>query len=244
MGYYSGKGKEGCFFMPYTHVLFDADDTLFDFQSGCRIALGQTVLALTGREYPDAFEVYLTHNHRWWDAFERGEVTMEQLSTGRFVDFAAAMDFDTAASPEQWRDEYQKNLGACTLMVDGARELCFRLKGQCRMYIVTNGIAAVQRDRMSRSEVRDCFEELFISQELGCRKPQREYFDIVLGRLGDVKKENILVVGDSLTSDVAGAAAAGLDVCWFNPQGKAPGELRPTYTISRLEQAESIILGK
>jgi len=205
--------------MAYTHVLFDADDTLFDFQAACRESLAETVLKLTGREFANAFEVYERNNRRWWLAFEKGETTMDKLSTGRFVDFTEEMGLTGFGTPEQWRDEYQKNLGARAIMVDGAVELCRRLHGKCRMYIVTNGIAAVQRDRMSRAPIRQFFEELFISQELGCRKPQPEYFDIVLSRLGDVKKENILVVGDSLTSDIKGGINAGIPTVWYNPAG-------------------------
>jgi len=230
--------------MAYRYVLFDADDTLFDFQGACRIALVQTVRSLTGRDIPGAFDIYERNNRRWWDDFEQGKVTMDQLSTGRFVDFAAEMGLEDCASPEQWRDEYQKNLGGCPLLVEGAEELCRALKGKCRMFIVTNGIAAVQRDRMSRSSIKDCFEELFISQELGCRKPQKEYFDIVLSRLGDADKKDILVVGDSLSSDIRGGIAAGLDVCWFNPHGKDAGELHPDYTVSRLCDVAAVVLGK
>lgn len=230
--------------MAYTHVLFDADDTLFDFQASCRISVAETVREMTGRDIPGAFDIYERSNRRWWDNFEQGLVTMDQLSVGRFVDFTADMGLADVAAPETWRDVYQRHLGSRAIMVDGAKELCFRLKGRCRMFIVTNGIAAVQRDRMSRSEIKDCFEELFISQELGCRKPQPEYFDIVLRRLGDVDKRNILVVGDSLSSDIRGSIAAGLDVCWFNPHGKDAGDLRPTYTVSRLDEVEAIVLGE
>lgn len=229
--------------MAYTHVLFDADDTLFDFQAGCRRALADTVNALVGRELPGAFEVYERNNKRWWLAFENGEKTMEELSTGRFADFISEMELADCGTPEEWRDEYQKHLGACAIMVEGAVELCQQLHGRCRMYIVTNGIAVVQRDRMSRAPIRHCFEEMFISQELGCRKPQPEYFDIVLSRLGAVDKREILVVGDSLTSDIKGGIDAGLDVCWFNPHGKDAGELSPKYTVSRLDEIAGIVLG-
>ncbi len=230
--------------MAYTHVLFDADDTLFDFQRACRLSIAETVRQMTGGDIPGAFDIYERSNRRWWDRFEKGEATMDQLSVGRFIDFTADMNLQHVGTPEQWRDVYQRNLGSCPVMVDGAQELCFRLKGRCRMYIVTNGIAAVQRDRMSRSQVKDCFEELFISQELGCRKPQPEYFEKVLERLGDVDKRNILVVGDSLTSDIAGSIAAGLDVCWFNPHGKDAGDLQPAYTVSRLDEIDAIVLGE
>lgn len=229
--------------MAYTHVLFDADDTLFDFQAACRQALTDTVTRMVGCELPDAFEVYERNNKLWWLAFERGEVSMDQLSTGRFDDFLAEMKLIGCGTAEQWRNEYQKQLGARAIMVDGAEELCKRLYGKCRMFIVTNGIAAVQRDRMSRAPIQHCFEEMFISQELGCRKPQPEYFEIVLDRLGNVDKRSILVVGDSLTSDIKGGLDAGLDVCWFNPHGKEPGELKPNYTVTRLEEIEKIVLG-
>jgi len=229
--------------MAYTHVLFDADDTLFDFQRACRLAVATTVRQMTGEDIPEAFEIYERSNRRWWDRFEKGEATMDQLSVGRFIDFTADMNLQHIGTPEEWRDVYQANLGSFAVMVEGAEELCFRLKDRCRMFIVTNGIAAVQRDRMSRATIRDCFEELFISQELGCRKPQPEYFEKVLARLGNVDKRDILVVGDSLTSDIAGSIAAGLDVCWFNPHGKDAGELRPTYTVSRLDRIDAIVLG-
>ena len=229
--------------MRYTHVLFDADDTLFDFQASCRVALSRTVEQLVGRELPGAFEVYERNNRLWWLAFEKGETTMDKLSTGRFVDFIRDMELTGCGTPEQWRDEYQKNLGACCILIDGAEELCNKLLGRCRMYIVTNGIASVQRDRMSRAPIRGCFEELFISQELGCRKPQPEYFEIVMQKLGDVEKSRILVVGDSLTSDIKGGIDAGLDVCWYNPHGKEPGELKPNYTVSTLAEIEEIIAG-
>lgn len=229
--------------MAYTHVLFDADDTLFDFQKACRIALAETVETLAGQDIPGAFECYERNNVRWWKAFERGEVTMDQLSVGRFIDFTAQMGFDDSYTPEQWRDEYQKNLGACPVLVDGAEQLCRRLQGKCRMYIITNGIAAVQRNRMSRAAIKDCFEEMFISQELGVRKPQQEYFDIVLRSLGEVESKDIIVIGDSLTSDVQGGIAAGLDVCWYNPKGMDAGDLKPKYIVSRLEEVDAIVLG-
>jgi len=229
--------------MAYTHVLFDADDTLFDFQAACRFALSETVANLVGHEIPDAFEMYERNNRLWWKAYEQGRTTMEKLSTGRFEDFIREAQLTDCGTPEEWKEEYQKNLGACAIMVEGAAELCEQLYGKCKMYIVTNGIAAVQRDRMSRASIRHCFEELFISQELGCRKPQPEYFDLVLSRLGNVDKSGILVVGDSLSSDIKGGIDAGLDVCWFNPHGQDPGELNPKYTVSALSQIADIVLG-
>ncbi len=230
--------------MAYTHVLFDADDTLFDFQGSCRLSVAETVKQMTGKDIPGAFDIYERNNRRWWDRFEKGEVTMDQLSVGRFVDFTAEMGLTHTGTPEQWRDVYQSHLGSHPLMVEGAEELCHRLKGHCHMYIVTNGIAEVQRNRMSRSAVKDCFEDMFISQELGCRKPQPEYFEIVLGRLGDIDRSRILVVGDSLSSDIAGSIAAGLDVCWYNPHGKDAGNLSPTYTVSRLDEIDAIVFGE
>ena len=128
--------------MAYTHVLFDADDTLFDFQAACRHSLTETVMQLTGQKLSNAFEVYERNNRRWWKAFELGQDTIDELTIGRFNDFVAEMQLADYGTPEQWKDEYQKNLGACAILVDGAAELCDELYGKCRMYIVTNGIAA------------------------------------------------------------------------------------------------------
>lgn len=229
----------------YTHVLFDADDTLLDFHSACRISLAGAVTALTGEERPELFEVYERNNVRWWLRYERGETTMPELAVGRFADFIADAKLEGfGLDAEAWRREYQSRLAACPVMVEGAQELCESLYGLCRMYIITNGIAEVQRGRMGLASIGRCFEELFISEEMGCRKPDSAFFDKVFERLGEVDRAKILVVGDSLSSDVAGGINAGLDVCWFNPNGLDAGELSPKYTVTRLAEVAAIVKGE
>jgi 2-haloacid dehalogenase len=122
-------------------------------------------------------------------------------------------------------------------------ELCEALSAHCRLYIVTNGIGFVQRGRFSTCELTRFFAEHFISEEMGAEKPERAFFDAVFARIPDFKPEETLLVGDSLTSDIAGGIGVGLDTCWYNPKGKeAPVGMPITYTVSHLEDILPLVL--
>lgn len=231
--------------MRYTCVLFDADDTLLDFQAGYKLAISETLARFGCRETAGAVDIYHRVNDRWWAAFERGEITMAQLSVGRFAEFLHETGLEGAGhAPEEWRDMYESRLASHCILIKGAQKLCESLRGRCRMFIITNGISRVQRERISRSPIKDCFEDIFISQEIGYQKPEREFFNYVVGHIDGAERRDMLVVGDSLSSDVRGGIDSGFDVCWYNPSGKSSGELRPKYIVGSLCEIEAIVAGE
>jgi 2-haloacid dehalogenase len=111
------------------------------------------------------------------------------------------------------------------------------------MYIVTNGIGSVQRSRWARAEIRDCFLDLFISEELGYEKPAREYFDLVAEKIPDFDRKKTLLIGDSLSSDMRGGQNAGIDTCWFCPssEAKLPDGLTVTYRVRNAEELYALL---
>lgn len=224
--------------MKYTWLLFDADDTLFDFPRAEANALKWT-LEQAGLPFETPyFEIYSRHNLAVWKEFERGEVTSAELRTRRFRLFFDEVGF--AADPEAVSPLYLRNLARGADLLPGAEEVIRFLKPRFRLALVTNGLADVQNPRLARSALADCFEKVFISEEVGAAKPSRDYFDAVFGIIGNPPKNEVLIIGDSLTSDMQGGINYGIDTCWYNPNGKIT-DLPVTYQIKTLTELPALL---
>ena len=225
----------------YDIVLMDADRTLFDFDRAEELALTSVLQSHDLPCGPQAKAVYREENHKAWALFEEGKITKPQLTTLRFSRFLERMGLQGDGA--QLNAEYIAALGTHCIPLAGAEEVCRLLAGECRLYIVTNGISSVQQGRMSRCAFRDCFRDMFVSEEIGCQKPQKEYFDQVARRIPGFDPARAIVVGDSPASDIAGANAAGLDSCWYNPKGEImPENIRCTFEIRNLKELPDVIL--
>jgi 2-haloacid dehalogenase len=225
----------------YTTILFDADDTLFDFKRAEHEAV-KDVLALVG--LPDTDEIiskYSEINKGYWKMLERGEITKKDLFVARwksFLDFYGLTDADA----KMIANHYLTMLSQKCYLLNGAEELCEKLCGKFRLFIVTNGYAVVQHGRFDKSPIRKYFEDMFISEEMGAEKPTKAYFDAVFSRIPDFDPEKSVIIGDSLSSDIKGGINAGIDTCWYNPEGKnAPEGMNITYTVSKLSEIEDIV---
>lgn len=222
----------------YTWLLFDADDTLFDFPQAEANALRLTFDALGLVYHTDYAQIYKRCNQRVWEQFERGAVTAVELRTRRF-----ALLFDEihlTADPQAVSPVYLQHLALSNDLLDGAEALVRTLGERYHLALVTNGLAEVQRPRLARSPLRDAFAHIFISEEIGAAKPHRDFFDHVFRALGNPPKSEVLLIGDSLTSDMAGGIQYGIDTCWYNPTGK-PTELPVTYQVKHLQEIPQII---
>ncbi len=140
--------------------------------------------------------------------------------------------------------DYESNLGRQTHLLNGAEALIRSLYGQCRLFIVTNGLTAVQKSRFGGCALAPYFEQCFISEEMGCAKPEKRFFDLVAAAIPRFDPTDAIVIGDSLTSDIRGGINAGLPTCWYNPAGKpVPDGLPVTYTVRDLAEIRGILLG-
>ncbi|MEE0970482.1 MAG: YjjG family noncanonical pyrimidine nucleotidase [Clostridia bacterium] len=228
----------------YDTILFDADGTLFDFLRGERVAL---ISALEMNGYYISEEdvgVYSAINDSLWKALERGEVDKETLKTKRFEIFTERKGFN--CNVKKLATDYTDQLSEQHFLIEGALDAVTALSEKCRLYIITNGISYVQRNRFSNSPVNEFIRELFISEEVGYEKPSVHYFEYVESKIDNFDASKTLVVGDSLTSDMQGGVNAGLDCCYFNSDGKKIPEESPLYgkvkyTISRLDELIYIV---
>lgn len=226
----------------YDTLLFDADGTLFDFLRGEREAL---ILACKKHGYEldeSAVKEYSAINDSLWKALERGEIDKDTLRVKRFELFGESRGF--SCDFRILSRDYTDKLSEQHFLIDGALETVHQLSDFCRMYIITNGIGYVQRNRFALSPIEKYFGELFISEEIGYEKPDIRYFEAVAAKIPDFDADKTLVIGDSLTSDMKGGIGAGLDCCYFNPSERPfTQEMGIKYSIRALCELNDIVLG-
>mgnify|MGYP005955353883 CR=1 FL=1 len=225
-------------------VLWDIDNTLLDFPAAERQALQRSFQAFGLGPCQEAqLTRYSALNTRWWKRLENGEITKAQLLPGRFEEF-----FRTEGIPftqyHEINDFYQIQLGETVVFLDHGYELVRDLKGTVKQYAVTNGTLAAQSRKLKNSGLQDLLDGVFISEQVGAEKPSPTFFHRVLTDIGPYAKDEILLVGDSLTSDMRGGRWAGLRCCWYNPQGDpVPEDPAIDYDIRDLNQVRAIVTG-
>lgn len=226
--------------MKYDTIFFDADDTVLDFKRSEKEALKLTLESFSLKSDDSVISVYSEINNNYWKLLEIGGITKEELKTARFADLCAQMKFDV--SPEIMARAYESNLSKMSYLLDGAEELCRELKKKYRMYIVTNGIKDVQLGRINGTPIRDCFEKIFVSEEIGFDKPRIEYFERISERIPGFDKKKTVIIGDSLSSDIKGGIAFGVDTCWYNPKNKEkPDDMDITYIVLSLNEILEVL---
>jgi 2-haloacid dehalogenase len=222
----------------YQWLFFDADGTLFDFEKAQATALEQVFLH-HGISYDVShLAAFRQINSELWNALEQRQMTPDVLKVRRFEVLLAMVGAKHVPAP--FSEVYLQYLCACPELIGGADELLRVLHGKYRIAILTNGLRAVQRNRLERSTIRDYVSEIIVSEEIGHAKPAREYFDEAFARVGNPARHEVLMIGDSWNSDMLGAAQYGIYTCWYNP-GQQPRPASPgiTHEIAALEELPS-----
>lgn len=227
----------------YTTVLFDADNTLLDFDKDENCALRKTMELYGVPVTEENIKTYVEINQGMWKAIERGELTKPELKRTRFKKFFEAINFRCDTDPFEVNEKYLSLLGEGGNTLEGAAELCRELKEKgYDLYIVTNGVANTQKKRLTKSGLLPFFTEVFVSETVGHQKPKKEYFDYVLSHIKEKDIDKIILVGDSLTSDIKGAMNVGLKSVWLNLKGQdLPEEYKPDYVISDVRDVRGIL---
>ena len=226
--------------MRYRWLLFDADGTLFDYDTAEAAALTATWESMGLAMPPGLVGSYRRINASLWKLYEAGGISQPALQIERFVRLMS--ELDGSADPSRLSRDYLGYLARQTYLLEGTRELLDWAGERFRMALITNGIPDVQRPRIKRSGFDRIFPVVVISGEEGVAKPAPEIFDIALRRMGGPPREEILLIGDSLSSDIRGGVDYGIDTCWFNPDGLELGEgPEPRYEIRRLAELREVI---
>ncbi|MBR0442733.1 MAG: YjjG family noncanonical pyrimidine nucleotidase [Clostridia bacterium] len=222
----------------YDFLLFDVDNTLLDFTRAEHDAFMDCLEAFGFARDEQLLRAYSAVNDRHWKILERGEIEREVLMWKRFEVFADECGLGPI-DPYAFCDTYVKALSQKSFLLDGALEVCRTLAERYTLCAITNGDARVQHGRFDPSPIYPYFYRTFISDEMGVNKPSQAYFDLVKEALPTLDVKRTLVIGDSLTSDIAGGVAWGTDTCWVCPREDKRGAvaekgLKPTYVIAHL----------
>lgn len=197
----------------YSTLLLDADNTIFDFTRAEANAIEITCKKHNITFSKDIGRLYSEINDALWKRLEKGEVTRNEIKIERFRQLKAKLSLTTSA--EEMAQTYIKELSLQCPIIDGAEDALKTLSQRYSLYIVTNGNAPVQRSRMEKSGLSHYFKGVFISEELGCPKPEKQFFDKAFEAVEEKDRSKICIIGDSMSSDILGGINAGIDTCWF-----------------------------
>lgn len=222
------------------NVLFDLDDTLFDFHKAEKIALTKTLVHFGIDPTEETLALYSTINAAHWKRLELGEISREEVKVGRYRELFKTIGVE--CDPVKATAYYESMLAIGHYFMPGAPELLEELYGKYRLYIVSNGTAKVQEGRIGSSGIAKYMDGIFISQILGANKPDKQFFDICFAEIPDFSLSETVIIGDSLSSDIKGGINAGITTVWFNPKGiENDNNIKPDYTIKELSEVPGLL---
>ncbi len=223
-------------------VLWDVDGTLLDFNAAEKAAILSLFSEFgLGSCTDEMIARYSKINVRYWERLERKELSKPDILVGRFRDFFSEYGIDSSLA-EPFNDKYQVRLGDTIVFRDNSYDIVSSLQGHVKQYVVSNGTILAQTKKLKNSGLGALMDGVFLSEEVGVEKPDSKFFDCVFSSISETDKARILIVGDSLTSDIQGGVNAGICTCWYNPSKKPlKGDLHLDYEISDLHEIYGIL---
>ena len=222
-------------------VLWDVDGTLLDFNAAEKAAIRTLFSEFGLGECTDAMlSRYSEINTAFWKRLEKNELSREQVLIGRFEQFFGEYGID-AGLASAFNEKYQLSLGDTIVYRDDSLNVVKALKGKVKQYVVSNGTVAAQTKKLERSKLGELMDGVFLSERLGIEKPNIRFFEKVFSEIRPDDLSKVMIIGDSLTSDIRGGMNAGIKTCWYNPGRKpVPEDYRPDYVISDLHELETL----
>ena len=223
----------------YSTIFFDIDNTLLDFYKAEEVAIRKVLMAHSLPYDDETVKTYSKINQSYWERFEKGEIPKSEFFEGRFKTLLSVLNRDGNTSAIA--NDYFEALSEGYFKIDGADDILTVLKNRgYKLYATTNGIALTQYKRIKNSGLERFFDGIFVSEEAGHQKPEKEYFDYIIDKIPEKDRSKILIIGDSQSSDILGGINAKIDTCWFNFQNTAP-KYNSRYEITKLCELEKIL---
>ena len=213
----------------------DVDDTLLDFGANEATSLNE-LFKRHGCAFSDeVYQVYNSVNKKLWGDYENGIIALDDVINSRFSE--TMLRLGIAVDGREWENEYRELLSNGCQLMEGALDVCQSLFVTHRLFVITNGITKTQTKRLKQAGLYEYFEDVFDSQSIGHQKPSKEFFDYVMTHINDFNKNEALIIGDSLNTDIKGGLLSGIDTCWINNKTQQfTAEIRSTYTITSLAE--------
>lgn len=219
----------------YTHLFFDLDNTLWDFEQNSRIALQNTLLHFglneKGVDFDAFFNSYSIHNSRLWGEYREGKVGKRDLKKLRFEQTFLELGI-AGIDPLEMNMQYLTEMPFQTNLVRGTVEILEYLfrKGYF-LFIITNGFREVQLKKLDVSGLKKYFSKVYISEEIKAPKPSKTIFEHAI-KSSNAKKEASLMIGDDFETDITGALRFGIDAAWIQLRSAAKKTDCPEFEAS------------
>jgi len=228
----------------YDWILFDADNTLFDFHASSEIAFHKSFEKHGIKSNDGFYQKFNEINYETWKAYDENKLSHEEIKELRFKKLFTHFAIK-GIDPLEFNALYFQNLVHYVRYVDGALELLDKLEGKVKMAIITNGMKEVQRPRLIESGLIDRFHLVVVSGEISLSKPNKDFFQYAFDKMACPSKNRVLVVGDNIVADIKGGNEFGFHTAWFNPDlNKTFDEIKPTFEIDSLKKIEDIFFNE
>ena len=200
-------------------LLIDIDGTLLDYRQSEALGISAIMEHYGVTPTPELAARYHDVNQSFLEKYEKGEITRAQINEGRYPAFFGELGVEV--DPEVCEEIYQDFVNNRLVPVEGAEDMLRYLSGKYLLYAASNGYSDKQRERLRKAGMISYFTDIFISQETGSQKPQKEFFDYCFARMpAGLKRDEVMIIGDGLTSDMRGGNNAGIHTCWLNAYGE------------------------
>lgn len=226
--------------MNYKVIIIDLDNTLIDFDTMEVKSLTESLEAFDVTVDKDMISDYIQINQGLWENLEKGEYTKAEILVKRFERFFK--QYDLSLSPEEMNRSYLSNMANHVHMLDGAQALLDHVKGKAHIICMTNGVQSAQHTKMEKAKLYPYFDHVIVSDVVGVHKPDVGIFNHMITLIGDHQKEDMIIIGDSLTSDIKGGNNFGIKTVWYNPKSKVNVQNEPVdYEIKSLTELMDIL---
>ena len=223
-------------------ILWDFDNTLLDFDIAERTAIISTFKNMgLGHITDDMLKRYGEINTSFWQKIERKEIDKLIALVKRYEVFFEEIGIDKNLAAT-FNKKYEVALCDTIVYLDDSYNIVKSLKGHYKQCITSNGAIDVQKLRIKKSKFDSLMDYIFISDEIKADKPSMEFFNYVFDKIKCDDKSEVLIVGDSLTSDIKGGNNAGILTCWYNRKGEiAPSDYKIDYNIKNLDEIYNVL---
>lgn len=225
----------------YKLLIFDIDDTLIDYKAASRNALHRCFTEAGLPVFDDLYPLFSTIDTQLWSLSQSGAMTPEEVIVRRFEDLNGHVELPLPAAGMSER--FTAHLVTDAPLIPGALAILEKMQDRATIIAGTNGISWIQRARIEQAGIEKFFSHVVVSEEAGVTKPNIGFYEYLHEQLGYPDKSGMLMIGDSIHSDIAGGAGFNIDTCWYNPKGQVSDSgIVPTHQISSLDQLFSVLI--
>ncbi len=233
--------RKGVWKMGIKAVFLDVDNTILDFNICAKESMKATFLDFGLRFEEKMFPSFLEVNGHLWEEIEQNRLTREELYKIRWKLIFEKLQME-GPDPAEFDTVFRKYIGEVAVPIDGAYELLAYLSGKYVLCIASNASYARQVKRLTKANMMQYIKHLFTSEKIGHPKPEKAFFDACLTELGDVTPEECIVIGDSLTADIAGGIISGMQTIWYNHNHEETrAMIKPDFTVNALGEIQNIL---